>query len=89
MIWACFADSTLRDLISYLKGGINAQEYINTLQIGLLPFIIKLNLVQINEDDIIQVATMGNFVFMHDNVPIHRARATEVFLEQHHINVIW
>ena len=89
MVWACFAGSTLGELISYPKGGINAQEYINTLQIGLLPFIIKLNLVQINENDVIQVATMGDFVFMHDNAPIHRARATEVFLEHYHINVMW
>jgi hypothetical protein len=88
MIWICFADSTFRKLISYPKGGINTQKYINTLQIGLLSFIIKLNSVYINENNIIQVATMRNFVFMYDNTLIHRIRATEVFLNQHYINIM-
>src|SRR2546423_89428 len=80
IVWACFAGSMLEDLISYSKGGINAQEYIKTPQIGPLPFIVKLNSVHINENDVIQVATMKDFIFMYDNAFIHRARATEEFI---------
>src|SRR5438105_14654792 len=53
MVWAYFAGSTLGDLISYSKGDINAQEYIKTLRIGLLPFIVKLNSIHINENNVI------------------------------------
>ena len=79
------------DLVAFPKGGINAEEYINTLRATLLPFIMKLNHgdFTLNEDTIM-VADIGHYIFMQDNAPIHSARSTMAFLDQHHITtMIW
>lgn len=83
MLWGCFAGNTLGQLIS-----VNPDDYIHTLQIGLLPFMFKLISAQTIDYDVKQVTTMREFVFMHDNSPIHRDRATKEFLERHHVNVM-
>ena len=89
MVWGCFAGSTVGDLIAYPKGGIGTKEYINTMEQGLLPFILKLNSDGIDyDDDVIRVATMGDYIYMHDNALIHRARVTEAFLAQNHITTM-
>jgi transposase len=89
MVWGCFAGNKLGPLLTFHKGGINAADYIATLQEGLLPFIEELNYVNggPNEEEI-QVATMGEYIFMQDNAPIHKAMATKNFFHQHHLAVM-
>jgi hypothetical protein len=90
MVWGCFAGSQMGQLVAYPKGGITAVEYINTLRQSLLPFILQLNNIDdAAAGDQIQVATMGNYIYMHDNAPIHRAGASEAFLAEHRINTMW
>ena|SRR5579859_534133 len=77
------------DLIAFPKGGINAEEYINTLRSTLLPFILKLNYgdFSINEDTIM-VTDIGHYIFMQDNMLIHTVRSTMSFLNDYYIMVM-
>jgi transposase len=89
MVWGCFAGNVLGPLLTFKKGGITAAEYIATLQQGLLPFIEELNRVDRGpNDDEIQVATIGDYIFMQDNAPIHKAMATKDFFKRHHLIVM-
>ena len=89
MVWGCFAGNSLGPLLTFHKGGITAADYIKTLQDGLLPFLEKLNDVNGNaNEDEIQVATMGKYIFMQDNAPIHKAMATEDFFHHHRLVVM-
>lgn len=90
MVWECFAGSNLGELVAYPKVGINAVEYIKTMKSALLSFILKLNNGDFHiTDDEIEVGDIGDYIYMHDNTPIHRARSTETFLAEHRINTMW
>jgi transposase len=90
MVWGCFAGAELGKLVAYPKGGITAADYINMMEESLLPFILQLNYNNtLIGPDTIEVGTMGQYIYMHDNAPIHRAASTEAFLQQHHITTMW
>jgi hypothetical protein len=89
MVWGCFAGGKMGPLVAFLKGGINSEEYINTLRGTLLPFILNLNNgdFTVNNDTIV-VADVGHYIFMQDNAPIHKARSTTSFLNDHYITAM-
>lgn len=62
MVWACFTGTKISSLVVLDRGGQGGQEYLRTLEIGLIPFLNQL--FPTNNSDTISVVRPNDFVFM-------------------------
>ena len=75
-VWSCFSSSGTGSLYCLPRSEtINAGKYQQILHDHLLPAIARLHLD-------------GNYVFMHDNAPCHRAKSTSEWLAANNITVM-
>ena len=76
-------------LLAFEKGGISSREYSQTLKDGLLVFLQELNGPEEPLDnDTIQVAISGQYIFQQDNVPIHVSKATKTFFNDYELEAM-
>ena len=75
MVWKTFTAAGVGKLIR-CKTSINAKEYIQILETGLLPSIEKLGISQ-------------NIIFQQDNAPAHTTKVTKKWLADNSIDVMF
>jgi hypothetical protein len=72
MVWGCMSSLGVGSL-HFIEGTVNAAKYQSILQESLLPSVGALH-------------PDGNFIFQEDGAPAHKAKTTQTWLRNHHIN---
>jgi len=75
MVWGTFTAAGVGEIIR-CDASINAKEYIQILERGLLPSIQKLEM-------------NNNIIFQHDNAPAHTAKVTKKWLTDNSIDMMF
>jgi len=83
MVWACFTGGKISCLTILEHGGQGAQEYLRTLENGLIPFLNEL--FPMDDGDSILVVDPHN---LQDNAPCHTAPCIIQYLQQKHISIL-
>jgi len=68
-------------------GNQGGKEYLQTLKIGLIPFLNQL--FPINNANAISIVGLNDFAFMQDNAPCHKASIILRYLQQNSIPIMW
>ena len=82
MIWACFTLDRVGPILILEQGGVGAEEYEEILLDGLLPLLEDMLMPPENANTI-EVTSATSFLFMHDNVPCHRAKNITQLLNEY------
>ena len=80
MVWACFSGTKVGPLIVCEMGSVNANQYLEILEHGVITFVNDLLTPPLGSDTI-TVATEDTFLFMHDNAPCNTAAKVTQFLK--------
>jgi hypothetical protein len=86
MVWASFTAHSVSKLVVLSRSGQRAEEYMETLMEGLIPFIASM--FPLPDPETLNIIEPQRFVFMHDNAPCHKPASVQALLGKYHIPVM-